>query len=65
VLSNPIVPDVVLSYSRFKAIADDIDDARVYGGIHFRFDQDGGARQGKAVGAYVLKNMLRNLELPE
>lgn len=65
VLSNQIVPDVVLSYSRFKAIADDIDDARVYGGIHFRFDQEGGARQGKAVGAYVMKNILRNLELPE
>jgi hypothetical protein len=30
---------------------DDINDARVYGGIHFRFDQHAGARQGRRVGA--------------
>ena len=55
-LSNPRFP-FSLQYSRFKAIAEDIDDARVYGGIHFRFDQEGGARQGKAVGAYVLRTL--------
>ena len=65
VLFNPNVPDVVLSYSRFKAIAEDIDDARVYGGIHFRFDQEGGARQGKAVGAYVLRSTLRSVNAPD
>ena len=65
VLSNPNVPDVTLYYSRFKAIADDIDDARVYGGIHFRFDQEAGARQGKAVGAHVLRNTLRSVNAPD
>jgi hypothetical protein len=65
VLANANVPDVTLYYTRFKAIADDIDDARVYGGIHFRFDQEGGARQGKAVAAYILKNTLRRLNVPE
>lgn len=64
-LSNPIVPGVTLSYTRFKAIAEDIDDARVYGGIHFRFDQEAGARQGKAVGAYVLKTTLRRVSDPD
>ncbi len=65
VLSNPSVPGVTLHYTRFKAIAEDIDDARVYGGIHFRFDQEGGARQGRAVAGYVLKNTLRSLNAPE
>lgn len=65
VLSNANVPDVTLYYTRFKAIADDIDDARVYGGIHFRFDQEGGALQGKAVASYILKNTLRRLSVPE
>ena len=37
---------------------DDIDDARVYDGIHFRFDQDAGARQGRRIGRYVLRNYL-------
>ena len=65
VLSNAVVPDVTLYYTRFRHIVDDIDDARVYGGIHFRFDQEGGALQGKAVASYILKNWLRRLSVPE
>jgi hypothetical protein len=61
VLTNPLVAGVTLEYTRFRTIAEDIDDARVYGGIHFRFDQEGGARQGKAVAAYVLQHTLRPL----
>jgi hypothetical protein len=49
---------VTLEYSTLKQITADIDDARVYGGIHFRFDQDGGAEQGRRVGEYVYKNRL-------
>ena len=49
-LSNPAVPTIVLQYGSFKQITDDISDARVYGGIHFRTDQDAGARLGRAVG---------------
>ena len=49
-LSNSAVPDIVLQYTTFKQITDDISDARVYGGIHFRTDQDAGERLGKAMG---------------
>lgn len=59
VLSNPIVPGVTLQYTTLKAITDDIDDARVYGGIHFRFDQDGGALQGREIATYLVKSKLR------
>ena len=58
-LSNPAVPGIVLIYGSFKQITDDISDARVYGGIHFRTDQDAGARLGRAVGTAVYKNNLR------
>ena len=58
-LSNPAVPTIVLQYSTFKQITDDISDARVYGGIHFRTDQVAGARLGRAVGTAVYKNNLR------
>jgi hypothetical protein len=58
-LSNPVVPNIVLHYGSFKQITDDISDARVYGGIHFRTDQDAGARLGRAVGRAVYKNNLR------
>jgi PAP2 superfamily protein len=60
-LSNPIVPTIVLQYTTFKQITDDISDARVYGGIHFRTDQVAGEHLGKAVGKAVYKNNLRRM----
>jgi hypothetical protein len=60
-LSNPAVPDIVLQYTTFKQITDDISDARVYGGIHFRTDQVAGERLGKAVGKAVYRNNLRRM----
>lgn len=58
-LSNPAVPNIVLQYTSFREITDDISDARVYGGIHFRTDQDAGARLGRAVGRAIHKHNLR------
>jgi hypothetical protein len=58
-LTNPATPTIVLNYVAFRQITDDISDARVYGGIHFRTDQNAGAVLGRAVGAAVYKNNLR------
>jgi hypothetical protein len=58
VLSNAAVPGVILNYTKFKQITADIDDARVYGGIHFRFDQESGADLGRRVGNYVYRHNL-------
>lgn len=58
--SNPQVSNIILNYSAFQQICDDIDDARVYGGIHFRFDQEAAAHQGQQVGRYILRNHLRS-----
>jgi hypothetical protein len=60
-LSNPNVPDIVLQYTTFEQITDDISDARVYGGIHFRTDQVAGQRLGDAIGEAVYKNNLRRM----
>ena len=55
------LPATVISrhYTQLKQIADDVDDARVYGGIHFRFDQDAGNALGRAVATEIYKNYLR------
>jgi hypothetical protein len=58
-LSNAAVPGIVLHYTRFKDIAYDIDDARIYGGIHYRFDQEQGGRLGRRVGSYIYRHHLR------
>jgi hypothetical protein len=58
-LTHPSLPGVTMHYSGFHEIVDDVDDARVFGGIHFRFDQDGGNVIGREVATYVVKNYLQ------
>jgi hypothetical protein len=60
-LTTPALPHVVLQYSSLEQITDDIDDARVFGGIHFRFDQEAGNRQGTRIGRYVVAHNLRRV----
>jgi hypothetical protein len=57
-IANAGVPGLVFEYTSFKQITNDIDDARVYGGIHFRFDQDAGGKMGREVATYVVKHNL-------
>ena len=61
-ITHPAFPGLVFSYTTFKAITADIDDARVYGGIHFRFDQDTGGRLGRAVADDVIEHKLLPLD---
>jgi hypothetical protein len=58
-LTSPRAPGIVLNYTEWKQICEDIDDARVYGGIHFRFEQEAGTHQGQDVGHYILDTQLR------
>ena len=58
-IQHASVPGVQLHYSDFRAILRDISDARVYGGIHFRFDQDAGERQGHDVAQFVYNHLLK------
>ena len=60
-LSNPALVGVVLHYTTFHDLTEDVDDARVYGGIHFRFEQREGGRLGRQVGKYTIEHNLRSL----
>jgi hypothetical protein len=55
----PVIGPTTLTYTQLQKISDDIDDARVYGGIHFRFDQVAGGKLGREVATYVYKNNLQ------
>lgn len=57
--SHPLVPGVVLTYDDLLEIVQAVSDARVYGGIHFRTDQDAAERQGKSIAQWNLDNHLR------
>ena len=59
VRENPAAPDITLHYTAFSQMTDDVNDARVNGGIHFRFDQDAGSKMGEHVGQWVVQHNLR------
>ncbi len=58
ILTNPAIPGITLRYNKLKEITEDIDDARVFGGIHFRFDQEAGADMGRRISDYLFKTLL-------
>jgi hypothetical protein len=57
--SHPSVPGVILTYYDLLDIVQAVSDARVYGGIHFRTDQDAAERQGKSIAQWNLDHHLR------
>ena len=56
--SHPSVPGVVLTYYDLLDIVKAVSDARVYGGIHFRTDQDAAERQGRSIAQWNLDSHL-------
>jgi hypothetical protein len=65
ILTHPAAPEIVLHYASLEDITDDIDDGRVFGGVHYRFDQEAGARQGWRVGNYIVRHLLRPVRQDE
>ena len=59
---HPLAPGITRTYSDLRAITNDVSDARVFGGIHFRYDQFAGEKQGHGVGQYVYNNLLPRLD---
>jgi hypothetical protein len=47
------------SYSGFMAMANEEERSRVYGGIHFTFDQTAGQSAGRNVANYVFQNIMK------
>jgi hypothetical protein len=61
-MTNPLnaaVANLQFNYTTFNQICTDIDDARIYGGIHYRFDQDAGGLLARAVANTVYRNYLQ------
>ena len=50
------------TYTSFSAVADDVENARIYMGIHFRFADTVGRRQGKQAANWAFSHVLRPLE---
>jgi hypothetical protein len=61
-VTNDALPGQVRSFGSFSAALDEVKDARVFGGIHFRTDCNAGQVLGDAVGKYVVKHSLKRID---
>lgn len=61
-VTNDALPGQIRSYASFSAALDEIVDARVFGGIHFRNSCKTGQALGSAVGRYVVEHSLRRID---
>ena len=52
--SNANLPGVKRHFTNFQQAAEEAADSRVYGGIHFRFDNADGLTTGRSVGAWTM-----------
>lgn len=60
------VPGVFRTYHSVQACVDEVGMSRIYGGIHFQFDNTEGKRTGGLIGDYVSANyLLPNDALPQ
>jgi hypothetical protein len=57
--NNPAAIPPTRTYTRFSDAGEEVLEARILQGIHFRFADEAGAKQGRKVASYVFKNFLR------
>ena len=55
-IDSNVMTDVVRQFPNLDSALDEVKDARVYAGIHFRSACDDGQTQGIAIGNYVVEN---------
>jgi hypothetical protein len=58
-LTSATAPGVVETYTTFEDIAEDVVDARVWGGIHWRTSSSCGKRVGERIGRHAVNHFLK------
>jgi PAP2 superfamily protein len=58
-MTSPTAPGVVRRWTNMAVFADEVADARIWAGFHYRFSARVGTEMGYQVGDYVAKNILQ------
>ena len=61
-LTSPTAPGVTRKWSRLQDYSDEVANARIYAGFHYRFSTDVGKDMGKKIGELTVATQLRGLE---
>ena len=58
-LTSPFVPGVTHRFTSLRAFGDEVANARIYAGFHYRFSTIAGREMGNKIGAYVVKSVMQ------
>jgi hypothetical protein len=58
-LTSPTAPGVTRKWTRFQDYNDEVSNARIYAGFHYRFSTDVGKDMGKKIGELTIATQLR------
>jgi len=61
-LTSPTAPGVTRKWSRLQDYSDEVANARIYAGFHYRFSTEVGKDMGKKIGQLTVATQLRGLE---
>jgi hypothetical protein len=59
VLTSPFVPGITHRFTNLRAYNEEIANARIYAGFHYRFSTIVGREMGEKIGEYVAKSVLQ------
>jgi PAP2 superfamily len=57
--TSPTAPGVTHRWTNMQAFADEVSEARIAAGFHYRFSTRVGQEMGRAIGAYVVNTVMR------
>jgi hypothetical protein len=58
-VTYPVPLGITRTYKTFSAITEEVDNARVWGGIHFRSADVDGSELGRKIGALVIRDFAK------
>jgi hypothetical protein len=61
-LTSPFLPGVTHHFTNLRAFSDEIANARICAGFHYRFSTIAGAEMGQKIGAHVVKSVMQPIQ---
>jgi hypothetical protein len=58
-LTSPTAPGVTHRWTSLRAFSDEIANARIWAGFHYRFSTRVGTEMGHQIGEYAVKNVMQ------
>jgi hypothetical protein len=58
-IAIPTAPGIVHDWTNMRAFSDEVSEARIWAGVHYRFSTKVGQDMGQKIGVYVAKNLMQ------